>query len=488
MFNEVASGPDATSSSTDTDKEGIVYSYYNHYVGQDTPSGNAYADWGSSIKYIRDYGYYYSDGTNLNTPPTSLDTVNPLDNRTTGETDGRPPSLMSESLAWRESFMNADITFQTTGQKTLVGTDYADWLVGGSGNDVIWGRANTNANADGSDNHTVYLQARMFQPNQPTSVLPDDKFNVTDILVGGDGDDTIFTHNRDAEQSSLEKTTFRGAGALVFAGRGSDAIFSGYGSDSIFLSTVNGLNQLDPRNGTLLPPSLNHDSSVITSTQLIMMDNSLDSPADVLYDNAGTQKSDKLPGQHKILTTDLPQSNEVGEGEPSRPDLDETAIYKQMTSDESPDTIYYFPESLGDRTGDVIYNFDVKKDKIDLSSVFQTYMPEIIKMEDAMKQLRITDTRFTGLSGSGTASDPTEPSVGSLKVELFVKASPDHPTSKIYTVAELAGVTLADLIGNSDQDQSTGSTTTTTTTEYENNPFVLISPLAGIDDPSSTST
>ena len=74
---------------------------------------------------------------------------------------------------------------------------------------------------------------------------------------------------------------------------------SGLGADSIFLSTVNGLNQIDPSTGALLPPSLNHPG---TSIQLVMMDNTVDAAQDVVYLANGTVKKDKMPSNHMIMT------------------------------------------------------------------------------------------------------------------------------------------------------------------------------------------
>lgn len=367
----------------------------------------------------------------------------------------------------------------TFGNEVFVGGLGRDWIESGAGNDVVYSDGTPLNNAIpagiGDAYAPVFLASGLFDSSGHALgiFLP----KVTDVVATGAGDDVIYTGGANYDsfiasfngQALTVPTQFVGgvddgvsdktAGVLVFAGPGNNVVFSGKGADVIVLDDTVGLTRVIPTTDssghltfTISPGNttglnyvynstetggnfsdmftgnaLNTVQSLISGGHIFQLPGNTDPLAAYLYDVIRPIYDSSYD---KTLTYNLSSSTEP---------LTATAI----NADHGDNTIVYWKDSVSTdpNSADIIMYFDITKDKINLTGLFNELLPN---STDAQRLAAIHVTPVTSVVPlDGTAEAASGLNVGTEGARISVTIG-----STQYQVADLANVHATDVISH----------------------------------------
>jgi hypothetical protein len=372
----------------------------------------------------------------------------------------------------------------TFGNEVFVGGLGRDWIESGAGSDVAY--------SDGTP-FLVSIPADIgpaYAPIFLTTGLIDSSGNVlgiflpkvTDVIATGSGNDIIYTGgaNYDSYISAYPGNTVnnvpsqfvggvddgvsdKSAGVLVFAGPGDNIIFSGKGADVIILDDTIGITRVVPTDagGEL---SLTVSMSQLSGLKYVY--NATDANGDVI---AHGDYNDMFTDNTLNTVQSLVSSGQISH-EPGNPNLLVSYLYDVIrpiydssydtklsyTFDNSPltqeainaehgsNTLVYWKDSVSTdpNSADIVMYFDVTKDKINLTGLFNELAPN---MTDAQRFAAIHwTTPITSVSPYDvTAETEGGTNVGMEGVRITVTIGANQ-----YQIADLANVHVQDISSN----------------------------------------
>jgi hypothetical protein len=370
----------------------------------------------------------------------------------------------------------------TFGNEVFVGGLGRDWIETGAGSDVVY--------SDGTP-LVVSLPVDIgpaYAPIFLTTGLIDSAGRIlgiflpkiTDVISTGSGDDVIYTGgaNYDSYLSAYPGNTVNNvpsqfvggvddgvsdklAGVLVFAGPGDNIIFSGKGADVIILDDTIGLTRVVPTTGS---GGLTVSMSNLAGLNYVY--NATDANGDVIPHG---DYNDMFNGNSLNTVQSLINSGQIFQV-PGQPDLLVSYLYDVIrpiydssydtklsyTFDNSPltqeainaehgsNTLVYWKDSVSTdpNSADIVMYFDVTKDKINLTGLFNELAPN---MTDAQRFAAIHwTTPITSVSPYDvTAETEGGTNVGMEGVRITVTIGANQ-----YQIADLANVHVQDISSN----------------------------------------
>lgn len=369
------------------------------------------------------------------------------------------------------------------GNDTFIGGLGRDWIESGAGNDVAY--------SDGTPLATSFASGigPSYAPVFVTTGLIDASGNVlgvflpkvTDVIATGAGDDVIYTGGANYDtyiavyagaMPAVMPGQFVGgvadgvndktSGVLVFAGPGDNVIFSGKGADVIVLDDTLGITRVVP-----VLDSAGHLTFTVSMSNLNGLSYVYNAQDGFSHSVIGGNYSDMFNGNTLNTVQSLITSGHLLQPEGTTDPLlaytydiirpiydnsfDTSLTYKLSSSsipltadainaDHGNNTLVYWKDSVSTdpNSADVVMYFDVTKDKINLTGLFNELAPNTT---DAQRLAAIHVIPITSVAPYDvTAENTGGTTVGMDGVRISVTIGANS-----YQIADLANVNLSDV-------------------------------------------
>lgn len=323
-----------------------------------------------------------------------------------------------------------------------------DWIESGRGNDVVYSDGMPTLGQDYISDKNYIDFAPVFLANSTnTGFIYLSK--ITDVIVGGAGDDIIYTGGMNydnlfgtggpslSENYNPAGVTGKNEGVLVFAGPGNDIIFSGKGADIIILDSTINITRIVPTDGGFVVPS---DSKLQDGLHYVY--NSLPTPGGS-YSDLLTSSSSNQPF---VSVTALEANGKISDIS-NGGSLENSYLYDiiRPTLGTAPDntsgsnTLVYWKDSVSTdaASADVVMYFNLGLDRINLTGLFNELTPTLTSSQrfDA-----INFTTITSVTPLDTLSNGAFSTTGQEGTRVSVNINGNS-----FVVADLANVHTTDV-------------------------------------------